>query len=52
MEVILFAAMCLLGGGGEWGVVKFTSYSCMWILMETTKNNFKNHQNKKPQGKI
>ena len=37
MEVIAFAAMCLLEGGGEWEVVRFTSYSCMWILMETTK---------------
>ena len=27
--------MCLLKGGG--GVVRFTSYSCKWILMETTK---------------
>ena len=26
-----------LGGGGEWEVVRFTSYSCMWILMEITK---------------
>ena len=29
--------MCLLGEGREWGVVRFTSYSCMWILMETIK---------------
>ena len=25
------------GGGMEWGVVRFTSYSCMCILIETTK---------------
>ena len=38
MEVIFCAEMCLLqGGGGGDGVVGFTSYSCMWILMETTK---------------
>ena len=38
MEVIAFAAMCLLGGGGGgWVVVRFTSYSCMWILIETAK---------------
>ena len=25
------------GGGEKWGMVRVTFYSCVWILMETTK---------------
>ena len=28
---------CAYWGGGDGGGGVFTSYSCMWILMETTK---------------
>ena len=51
MEVILFAAMCLLegGGGGGGGQVYFLQ---LYVDLDGNHKNFKNDQNEKPQGKI
>ena len=47
MEVIVFAAVCLLGGGRDGGGrVYFLQ------LYDGNHKNFKNNQNEKPQGKI
>ena len=51
MEVIAFAAMCLLGGGGGvgGGQVYFLQ---LYVDLDRNRKNIKTHQNKKPQGKI
>ena len=51
MEVIAFAAMCLLEGGGGvgGGQVYFLQ---LYVDLDGNHKNIKTHQNKKPQGKI
>ena len=51
MEVIVFAAVCLLGGGGRDGGGR-VYFLQLYVDLDGNHKNFKNHQNKKPQGKI
>ena len=45
--------MCLLGGRGEWGVGGGWVYFLQFhVDLDGNYKNFKNHQNKKPQGKV
>ena len=51
MEVIFFAAVCLLGGGGMGGGQVY--FLQLYVQdLDGNHKNFKNHQNKKPQGKV
>ena len=53
MEVIAFAAMCLLGGRGGGGVGGGQVYFLqLYVDLDRNHKNIKTHQNKKPQGKI
>ena len=47
----IFAAMCLLGGGGGVGGGR-VYFLQLYVDLDGNHKNFKNHQNKKPQGKI
>ena len=49
MEVILFVAMCLLGGGEGGGQVYFLQ---LYVDLDGNHKNFKNNPSEKPQGKI
>ena len=51
MEVILFAAVCLLGGGGRDGGGR-VYFLQLYVDLDGNHKNFKNNQNEKPQGKI